>query len=470
MADYTYNVTVNHKNLTNLYHENRSSVTGLNPLFISGGPTNLGNYYIYQGNSGALSGLFNINDFKRSNIFATADILYVWTGNNPSNFIDAIQFYPRSTSDEWRILGQTTNYNSFPILNNYIMGIKLYSGYVRTLIPNNGINFENYSCFYINNIQASGLYFEKGKSYRFIQTGISNSGNPLNIYLDEYGNKKLEKYVSISGTAGVDRYITVSIPKSFKETNTIYYGNESGEFFGAPIKLISTDYYLKHNIKLICLDVKHDGKKYIIPDNLLDQKFINYYNNENYFALTSGIFGFISTPDGTNISSSSLMTRKDTLSVNLVQSSAGLINSNFNINYFGNILTYKTNATGSNEWSNLSDLYWLIHDKSFNDSGRMDDFTATDKEYNQYGYLLSGCEGGVNKITLATGEGNVYSGTFEIYYNPINLINDITANSFLNTTTGNMQTEDFITFDNIGAVIYSKSFYSDANYSIPRKV
>ena len=469
MADYTYNVTVGPKSSKNLYHENRSIVTGLNPLFISGGLINLGNYYIYQGSSGTLSGIFNINDFKRSNFFSTADIIYVWTGNNASNFGEAIQFFPRGTSNEWRKLGDSTNYNSFPIQNNYIIGTKLYSGYSKVIYPSGGI-FENYSCFYIDSNQASGLFLEKGKSYRFVQTGISNSGNPLNIYLDEYGNKKLTKHVTISGVAGVDRYVTVSVPKSFKETNTVYYGNESAKFFGAPIKLISNEYYLKHNIKLICLDVKHDGTKYIIPDNLLDQKFINYYNSENYFVLTSGIFGFISTPDGTNISSSSLMTRKDTLSVNLVQSTAGLINSNFNINYFGNILTYKTNATGSNEWSNLSDLYWLMHDKSFNDSGRMDDFTAIDKQYNQYGYLLSGCEGGINKITLATGEGNVYSGTFEIYYNPINLINDITANSFLNTTTGNMQTEDFITFDNIGAVIYSKSFYSDTNYSIPRKI
>ena len=52
------------------------------------------------------------------------------------------------------------------------------------------------ACYYINNIEASGLYFEKGKSYQFIQTGASNSGNPLNIYLDEYGNKKLEKYLN----------------------------------------------------------------------------------------------------------------------------------------------------------------------------------------------------------------------------------------------------------------------------------
>lgn len=470
MADYTYNVTVAFKSPENLYYENRSIVTGLNPLFASGGLLYLGNYYIYQGVSGALSGIFNIDDFNRNNLSALADNIYIWTGNNSSNFGEATQFYPRSTTNEWRKLGETTNYNSFPIQNNYIIGIKLYSGYTKTIHPSGGI-FENYSCFYIDNVKASGLFMEKGKTYQFVQTQLSNSGNPLNIYLDEYGNKKLTKYVTVSGVAGANRYVTVSIPKSFKETNTLYYGNESGEFFGAPIKLISNEYYLKHNIKLICLDVKHDGTKYIIPDNLLDQKFINYYNNENYFALTSGIFSFISTPDGQNIGSSTLITRKDTLAVNLVGKNAGLIDSNFDINYFGNVLTYKrTNATGINEWSNLSDLYWLLNDRSFSDSGRIDDFSAKDKEYNQYGYLLSGCEGCINKITLATGEGNVYSGTFEIYYNPINLVNDITANSFLNTTTGNIQNEDFITFDNIGAVTYSKSFYNDTSYSIPRKI
>jgi len=326
-------------------------------------------------------------------------------------------------------------------------------------------------CFYINNIEASGLYFEKEKSYQFVQTGTSNSGNPLNIYLDEYGNKKLTKHITISGTAGIDRYITVSIPKSFKETNTLYYGNESGEFFGAPIKLISNEYYLKHNIKLICFNVKHDGTKYIIPDNLLDQKFINYYNSQNYVSLNSGILALISTPENENMSSSTLVTRKDTLSVSLFFEKGGLYSRNFKINYFGNSLTYKiTNATGENEWSNLYELYWLLNDKSFADSGSIDLFNTGAKEYQQYGYQLSGCEGSINKITLTTGEGNIYSGTFEIYYNPINLINDITANSFLNITSGNIQTENFISFDDVGLIKYSKSFYNDTNYSIPRKI
>ena len=326
-------------------------------------------------------------------------------------------------------------------------------------------------CYYLNNVEASGLFFEKGKTYQFIQTGASNSGNPLNIYIDEYGNKKLEKYVSISGAAGLDRYVTVSIPKSYKETNTLYYGNESGKFFGAPIKLISTDYYLKHNIKLICLDVKHDGTKYIIPDRLLDQKFINYNGEDNYFALTSGILGFISTPENDNMSSSTLFTRKDTLSVSLSTQYGGIFNKNFNINYFGNTLYYKkSNATGENEWSNLSDLYWLLNDKSFADSGNIDIFSLNKKEYKQYGYQLSGCEGCINKIILTTGKNNAYSGTFEIYYNPIQLTKDYSANLFLNTNSGNINTQDFITFDDIGLIEYSKSFYNDTSYSIPRKI
>lgn len=454
MADKSYNVSVGYKNISNIYNDLGSDLTG-----IKSSVTDLYYYFFKSAAINQLASIINPNQFTPFS-YEPISIFYQGIIGGPSS-----GFYMED--NKWVEADLNTVADTYPIPENSIILPQMDKPIIEV---GEGAIIKRHDCYFLNGKEASGLYFEKGKSYRFVQTGISNSGNPLNIYLDEYGNKKLTKHVTISGIAGVDRYITVSIPKSFKETNTLYYGNESGEFFGAPIKLISNEYYLKHNIKLICLDVKHDGTKYIIPDNLLDQKFINYYNSENYFVLTSGIFGFISTPDGTNISSSSLMTRKDTLSVNLVQSTAGLINSNFNINYFGNILTYKTNATGSNEWSNLSDLYWLMHDKSFNDSGRMDDFTPTNKEYNQYGYLLSGCEGGINKITLATGEGNVYNGTFEIYYNPINLINDITANSFLNTTTGNMQIEDFITFDNIGAVIYSKSFYSDTNYSIPRKI
>ncbi|NBP03992.1 MAG: hypothetical protein EBU90_28645 [Proteobacteria bacterium] len=100
----------------------------------------------------------------------------------------------------------------------------------------------------------------------------------------------------------------------------------------------------------------------------------------------------------------------------------------------------------------------------------MDDFSPEDKQYKQYGYQLSGCEGCIKKIILTTGQRNAYSGTFELYYNPIELTEDYTANLFLNTTTGNIKTEDFISFDNIGAVTYSKSFYNDTNYSIPRKI
>lgn len=332
-------------------------------------------------------------------------------------------------------------------------------------------NLGSSGCFYINNIEASGLYLEKEKTYQFIQTGISNSGNPLNIYLDEYGNKKLTKHITISGTAGVDRYITVSIPKSFKETKTLYYGNESGDFFGAPIKLISTDYYLKHNIKLICLNAKHDGNKYIISDNILDPAIISRIQDSTFLVLTSGIFGIISTPNHENLSSSTLIKRKDVLSIDLSRPDQGLLDGDFKINYFGNILTYKkTNATESNQWSNIFELYSILNNKSFSDSGRMDYFEPGNREYKQYGYQLSGCEGCIDKITLTTGQGNAYSGIFEIFYNPIKLVKDHTANLFLNVNTGNIKTEDFISFDDVGTIKYSKSFYNDANYNIQRKI
>ena len=455
MADKSYNVSVGQKNIYNVYNDLGSNLTGLVPFQVGA------NVYLFKSaETNRLGTIFNPNLFNTP----FSDMVNII---DPSNY-SAQTFYFDGLN--W-VYGFDfiTDANDYVIPENYLIQLQTQNIF---LVPvGGGAVIKRHDCYYLNGTQASGLYFEKGKTYQFVQTGISNSGNPLNIYVDEYGNKKLEKYVSISGTAGVDRYITVSIPKSYKETSTLYYGNESGEFFGAPIKLISTDYYLKHNIKLICFDVKHDGTKYIIPDRLLDQKFINYNGENNYFALTSGILGIISTPDGNNIASSSLTTRKDTLFVNLVQKNGGLFSANFNINYFGNILTYKkNNATGSNEWSNLSDLYWLLNDKTFADSGRMDDFSPEDKQYKQYGYQLSGCEGCIKKIILTTGQRNAYSGTFELYYNPIELTEDYTANLFLNTTTGNIKTEDFISFDNIGAVTYSKSFYNDTNYSIPRKI
>jgi hypothetical protein len=327
-------------------------------------------------------------------------------------------------------------------------------------------------CYYINNTEASGLYFEKGKTYQFIQTGISNSGNPLNIYIDEYGNKKLEKYISISGVAGVDRYVTVSIPKSYKETNTLYYGNESGDFFGAPIKLISTDYYLKHNVKILCLGAFHDGTKYSLPEEILDGKFL-ITGSKDYIFLTTGMYAVASDYQNNTTITSSLYRRKDTLSINLIKSTDGngaLIDSDFVINYFGNELKYTKNPINSNEWSNLHTLYYLIADLSFADSGVLDQFSLNSKSYYQYGYQLSGCEGCIEKIDIITGERNIYSGFIDIYYNPLKIINNNFSNPFLNISSGDIKTENFITFDNISAIEYSKSFYKDTSYNILNKI
>jgi hypothetical protein len=327
------------------------------------------------------------------------------------------------------------------------------------------------ACYYINNIEASGLYFEKGKSYQFIQTGASNSGNPLNIYLDEYGNKELEKYVTISGVAGLNRYVNVSIPKTFKETSTLYYGNESGQFFGAPIKLTSSEYYLKHNIKLFCFGAHHDGIKYHLPENLLDGKF--FPTGNSYVLLTTGIYGIISTPESTSSFTSNLTRRKDTLNVNLVKSINGggaLMDSNFILNYFGNELRYTKNPIYSNDWSNLYTLYYLIENLSFEDSGTLDTFDPNLKNYHQYGYQLSGCEGCIEKINLTTGEGNIYSGVFEIYYNPLKIIKNNFSNPFLTITSGDIKTENFISFDIASNIKYEKNFYTDTSYNIPRKI
>lgn len=297
-------------------------------------------------------------------------------------------------------------------------------------------------CFYINNIEASGLYLEKGKTYEFIQTGTSNSDNPLNIYLDEYGNKKLTKYVTVSGTAGVDRYITISIPKSFKETNTLYYGNESGEFFGAPIKLISNEYYLKYNIQLYCFNVKHDNEKYIIPQNILTDR-INYNDQYN---LESGILPYINKNNSMFKTSYSQNIRTDVLNLNLFTEDNFLLrdSDNFTINFFGNNLTYKKIKTNSNDWSNLYDLYNLVSELCFADSGSLEIYQTSEEKYYQYGYQLSGCEGCIDKIILNTGINNIYSGSITLIYNPTKIYNNYNSYPLFNPNSQSIVTESFI--------------------------
>ena len=300
-------------------------------------------------------------------------------------------------------------------------------------------------CFYINNIEASGLYFEKEKTYQFIQTGVSNSGNPLNIYLDEYGNKKLEDHISISGVAGIDRYVTVSIPKTFTETNTLYYGNESGDFFGAPIKLISTDYYLKYNIKLLCFDAYHDNEKYIIPNNILT-KNKNSYPQQCY---TSGILPSINKYNnlyGGQAQSSYLTNiRTDVINLNILDSNRTLIKDNFNFDFFGNNLIYKKNSNSANrEWSNLYELYNLISDLCFADSGSLNSGESF-KNYYQYGYQLSGCEGCIDKLTLTTGNNNFYSGFITLFYNPRKIYKNYRNYPRTNINYEYFSNKDFVT-------------------------
>ena len=461
MADKSYNVDVGQKNVYNIYNDVGSSLTGLVPFQVgifNSYPNNL--YLFKSAEINRLATIFNPNLFNTP----YSDIINIL---NPLNLSFQTFLFDGT---KW-VYGYDfiTDANNYIIPENYL--ILLQTDNITSVPVGGGAVIKRHDCYYLNGTQGSGLYFEKGKSYQFIQTGTSNSGNPLNIYLDEYGNKKLEKYVSISGTAGLDRYVTVSIPKTYKETNTLYYGNESGEFFGAPIKLTSNEYYLKHNIKLFCFGAYHDGTKYYLPENLLDGKF--FPTGNSYALLTTGIYGIISTPGNTTSFSSNLMRRKDTLYINLIKSTGGggaLIDSNFILNYFGNELRYTKNPIYSNDWSNLHTLYYLIGNLSFQDSGTLDNFDPTLKTYYQYGYQLSGCESCIEKINLTTGEGNIYSGILEIYYNPLKIINNNFSNPFLNITIGDIKTGDFISFDRASNIKYEKSFYTDTSYNIPRKI
>jgi len=458
MADKSYNVSVGYKNISNIYNDLGSSLTGLKT--VNGNST----FYLFKSSPiNKIGYVFDPNQFPAFSYESITIFYQGTTGGNSSGIM--------MDNNTWIKDDFSTNVDNYPIPENSLIYPQI--GNPSTIKVGDGVIIKDHHCYYLNEIEASGLYFEKGKTYQFVQTGISNSGNPLNIYVDEYGNKKLEKYVSISGTAGVDRYVTVSIPKSYKETNTLYYGNESGDFFGAPIKLISTDYYLKHNIKLLCFGAVHDGVKYYLPDSILDQKFLFTQSSLNYTLLKSGIYPIVSNHENNQYSTSTLYRRKDTLDINLVKSTGyngTIMDRDFVINYFGNKLKYTRNPIEAYDWPDLGWLYFLLEYFTFGCSGQLDAFEIDPKKYYQYGYQLSGCEQCIEKIVLTTGEGNIYSGKIDIYYNPLKLINNSFSNQFLNVTSGDIRTEDFISFDNVPNVKYTKTFYQDTTYSIPRKI
>ena len=339
---------------------------------------------------------------------------------------------------------------------------------------NNFFNKGNQKCYYINNKEAPVLYIEKGKEYVFDQTDVSNGSNPLNIYYDVYKSKKLNQYITIEGTEGFNRKITINIPKSFKETQTLYYMSENSDFVGGEIKLISKDYKLKHNIKLLCFGARHDGQRYIIPNRIITENSFKINGDNSFIQNEVGVLAILSTPTGGNIFSSNYINRKDTLSVNLVKSDGGIELDKFDLNYFGNTLTYNAYPTGDNEYSNMKELYDKIVDLSFGSSGVMDIYPGLGSlnSYKFPGYQLDYCQGCIQNVNLITGEFNPYSGKIEIFYDPVKLINDYTANKYLNIKQDEIKTGDFIFFDSSlrDNFKYEKSFSSDTVYNISRKI
>ena len=250
--------------------------------------------------------------------------------------------------------------------------------------------------------------------------------------------------------------------------------SENSDFVGGEIKLISKDYKLKHNIKLLCFGARHDGQRYIIPNRIITENSFKINGDNSFIQNEVGVLAILSTPTGGNIFSSNYINRKDTLSVNLVKSDGGIELDKFDLNYFGNTLTYNAYPTGDNEYSNMKELYDKIVDLSFGSSGVMDIYPGLGSlnSYKFPGYQLDYCQGCIQNVNLITGEFNPYSGKIEIFYDPVKLINDYTANKYLNIKQDEIKTGDFIFFDSSlrDNFKYEKSFSSDTVYNISRKI
>jgi TusA-related sulfurtransferase len=337
-------------------------------------------------------------------------------------------------------------------------------------IHNSFLNLGNPKTYSINEKESPVIYLEKGKSYIFDQSDSSNASNPLNIYFDEKKIKKLNKFISIKGTAGIDRFLTITIPKDFKETSTLYYMSENNDYVGGEIKIITKEYKLKHNIKLFCFGSCHDGQKYFIPNKLLSESSFLISGENSFIANQLGILALLSTPTGGDNFTTNLYNRKDTLNINLVKENGQIFDSSFSFDYFGTNLNYNLNPTGryDHEFKNIKELYDHISNISFESEGNINNIDS-----HQYpGYKLAYCPNCISKINLVTGLNNIFSGQIEIFYNPIEIINDYTANKYLDINKENINTGDFIFFNNnlTGVIKYEKNFSSDDIYQIKRKI
>ena len=86
----------------------------------------------------------------------------------------------------------------------------------------------------------------------------------------------------------------------------------------------------------------------------------------------------------------------------------------------------------------------MISDLCFADSGSLNSGESF-KNYYQYGYQLSGCEGCIDKLTLTTGNNNLYSGFITLFYNPRKIYKNYRSYPRTNINYEYFSNKDFVT-------------------------
>jgi hypothetical protein len=313
--------------------------------------------------------------------------------------------------------------------------------------------------FFLNEEECPLIYLEKGKSYTFDQSDPSNANDRLGIYLDINKKNKLgTQYTKSKGIEGVNRIITITIPEDFEEKQ-LYYLSETKDYVGGEIKIISKNYKLKYNLKLLIFGAKHDGEKYHIPNKILNDSYLLKNENNLYSKKEKGILAILSYPKnkiGQEIAYNKFPIRKDILNINLIKNGE-LQTDKFSINFFDNELTYSYyNYNPALNWKNLGDLYEKINALAFKSSGFLDLSTQNNRQvYQDIGYQLTPCQGCILKTNLITGENNLFSGQIEIYYDTLKILKNNKDLSLINT--GDLKTKNFVSSDYFDFT-YQKNF------------
>ena len=110
----------------------------------------------------------------------------------------------------------------------------------------------------VNGQETPILTLVKGNTYRFNQDDSSNSGHPLKLYDDANKTTEYTTGVTVSGTAGTDRYLEITVASD--APSSLHYQCTEHSGMGAQINIVDDDETWTQQIKLVASDLATNAK------------------------------------------------------------------------------------------------------------------------------------------------------------------------------------------------------------------